>query len=100
MGFHDEGVGMDRPDTTTTLPRPGGLACPPGALPARAAPGLAVRLVVTNLLVGRAPLYALGEWAAPYAPHLPGLGTGDLGAVNDDRVGRALDALFDADRAS
>ena len=115
---------MDHPDTMTTgefdlvsqrlgalpvvnhfLDRAGLPALLARYLPAgddrvRLAPGLAIRLVVTNLLVGRAPLYALGEWAAPYAPHLLGLGAGDLGAVNDDRVGRALDALFDADRAS
>lgn len=66
----------------------------------RLAPATAVRLVVTNLLVGRAPLYALGEWAAPFAPGLLGLAPGQVEAVNDDRVGRALEALFDADRAS
>jgi hypothetical protein len=55
---------------------------------------------VVNLLVGRAPLYGLGDWAAPYAPHLLGLPGGDTAWLNDDRVGRALVALFDADRAS
>ncbi len=64
------------------------------------APATAVRLVVTNLLVGREPLYALGEWAARFAPGLLGLGTGQAAAINDDRVGRALERLFDADRAS
>ena len=39
----------------------------------RLAPAVAVRLVVTNLLIGRQPLYALGEWAAPFAPGLLGL---------------------------
>jgi transposase len=66
----------------------------------RLAPAAAVRLVVTNLLLGRAPLYALGEWAAPFAPGLLGLVDGELDALNDDRVGRALERLFDADRAS
>ena len=64
------------------------------------APATAVRLVVANLVVGREPLYGLGEWASRYVPGLLGLGDGDLTAVNDDRVGRALEALFDADRAS
>jgi hypothetical protein len=64
------------------------------------APATAVRLVVTNLLIGREPLYGLGEWAARFAPGLLGLGAGQAGAVNDDRVGRALERLFDADRAS
>jgi hypothetical protein len=64
------------------------------------APAMAIRLVVVNLLVGRAPLYGMGEWAAPFAPGLLGLPAGGAGWLNDDRVGRALVRLFDADRAS
>ena len=63
-------------------------------------PAVAIRLVVINLLVGRAPLYGLGEWVAPCAPGLLGLTDGDSAWLNDDRVGRALVRLFDADRAS
>jgi transposase len=66
----------------------------------RLAPATAVRLVVTNLLLGRQPLYGLGEWAARFAPGQLGLAAGEVDAVNDDRVGRALERLFDADRAS
>jgi transposase len=64
------------------------------------APAVAIRLVITNLVLGREPLYGLGEWAARYDPPLLGLGSDDLAVLNDDRVGRALEALFDADRAS
>ncbi|MGH9094364.1 MAG: IS1634 family transposase, partial [Acidimicrobiales bacterium] len=60
----------------------------------------AIRLVVANLVSGREPLYGLGEWAARYDPALLGLSASEAGALNDDRVGRALEALFDADRAS
>ena len=60
----------------------------------------AIRLAVTNLLLGRSPLYALAEWAAPYAPGLLGLTSLELAGVNDDRVARALDEVFDADRGS
>jgi hypothetical protein len=56
--------------------------------------------VVANLVLGREPLYGLGEWAARYEPGLLGLRAADGGLLNDDRVGRALEALFDADRAS
>ena len=63
-------------------------------------PAAAIRLLVVNLLVGRAPLYGLAEWAAGYAPELLGLPGPDLLWLNDDRVGRALVTLFDADRAS
>ncbi|HEX7266023.1 MAG TPA: IS1634 family transposase, partial [Streptosporangiaceae bacterium] len=66
----------------------------------RLAPATAVRLVVTNLLLGRRPLYGLGEWAARFAPGQLGLVAGEVDAVNDDRVGRALERLFDTDRAS
>jgi len=67
---------------------------------ARLASAVAVRLVITNLLVGREPLYGLGEWAGRFDPALLGLAPDEAELLNDDRVGRALDALFDADRAS
>jgi transposase len=66
----------------------------------RLAPATVIGVVVRNLIVGHLPLYALGEWAAPYQPALLGLSAGDAEALNDDRVGRTLDRLFDADRAT
>ncbi|MGI8937487.1 MAG: IS1634 family transposase [Iamia sp.] len=66
----------------------------------RLAPATVIGVVVRNLIVGHLPLYALGEWAAPYQPALLGLSAGDADALNDDRVGRMLDRLFDADRAT
>ena len=53
-----------------------------------------------NLLVCREPLYGVGEWAARHESAPLGLSDEQLGALNDDRVGRALDRLFDADVAS
>ncbi len=73
---------------------------PAGDARLKLAPATAVRLVVTNLLVGREPLYGLGEWAARFVPDLLGLDTDAAAAINDDRVGRALERLFDADRGS
>jgi hypothetical protein len=35
-------------------------------------PAAAIRLVVTNLVIGRQPLYGLGEWAARFDPGLLG----------------------------
>ena len=75
------------------------------ALPAvdgrvKLAPAVLIRLVITNLVLGREPLYGLGEWAARFDPALLGLRPDEAGAVNDDRAGRALEALFDADRGS
>jgi hypothetical protein len=66
----------------------------------RLGPAVAIRLVVVNLLAGRAPLHGLGEQAAPFAPALLGLAEPDAAWLDDDRVGRALDRLFHADRAS
>lgn len=64
------------------------------------APATAVGVVVRNLVIHREPVYALGEWAAPFDPALLGLAAGQAGLLNDDRVGRMLARLFDADRAS
>ena len=59
-----------------------------------------IATVVRNIVAGHRPVYALGEWAAPYDPTLLGLAPGEVELLNDDRVGRTLDRLFDADRAS
>ena len=66
----------------------------------RLAPAVVIGAVVRNIVVSHRPVYAIGEWAAPYVPGLLGLGAGDALALNDDRVGRMLDRLFDADRAT
>jgi transposase len=66
----------------------------------RLAPAAALGVVVRNLIVDHEPVYALGEWAAPFDPALLRLEAGEVGLLNDDRVGRCLDRLFDADRAS
>lgn len=66
----------------------------------RLEPGRAVGVPVRNLCVGRRPLYGLGQWAQRQAPGLLALQAGQAAALNDDEVGRALDALFLADRAS
>jgi len=66
------------------------------ALPAATAIGVLVR----NLCVAREPIYGLGGWAAGFEPGLLGLAPGEAGLLNDDKVGRALDAMFDSDRGS
>jgi transposase len=60
----------------------------------------AIGVLVRNLCVEREPLYGLADWAATFEAGLVGLGPGESELLNDDRVGRALDALFDADRGS
>ncbi|MGH9069345.1 MAG: IS1634 family transposase [Acidimicrobiales bacterium] len=63
-------------------------------------PARAIGVLVRNLAAGRRPLYGLSAWADGHAPALLGLQAGEARLLNDDRVGRALDGLFVADRAS
>lgn len=55
------------------LPALLGAALPGGDARVRLSPAAAIRLVVANLVLGREPLYALGQWAAGYDPGLLGL---------------------------
>lgn len=73
---------------------------PPTDRRCRLAPARAVGLLMRNILVGRTPIYGLEQWAAPFDPALLRLFSWQVAVLNDDRVGRALDRLFDADRAS
>ena len=66
----------------------------------RLRPAKALGIAVRCLCSQREPLYALGEWAAPYDSRLLGLAPAEVTLLNDDRVGRALLHLFDADRGS
>ena len=60
----------------------------------------AIGVLVRNLALGRQPLYGLCAWAADYDAARLGLAAEESRLLNDDRVGRALDELFLADRAS
>ncbi len=73
---------------------------PAGDARLRLAPAAVVAVLVRNIVAGHRPVYALGEWAGRYDPAVLGLGPGQAELLNDDRVGRTLDRLFDADRAS
>jgi transposase len=68
----------------------------PPALPSATVLGV----LLVNLLLARPPLYALSDWASRRVPEHIGLPPGQAGLLNDDRVGRALDHLHRADRAS
>ncbi len=61
-------------------------------------PVKALLVLLRNLLISREPIYGVGEWAARHAPNLLGLAAEkEIGLLNDDCVGRALDRLFMAD---
>ena len=57
-------------------------------------------LLVKNILLSREPIYGIGEWAERYAPDLLGLTDPELQRLNDDRMGRCLDRLFDAEMSA
>jgi transposase len=56
----------------------------------------ALLVLLRNMLISREPLYGVGEWSARHEPELLGLSNRQLAALNDDRIGRCLDRLFDA----
>jgi transposase len=68
----------------------------PPALPS----SVALTVWLTNLLLARQPLFAIPAWVARRAPEPLGLHPGQAALLNDDRIGRALDHLQRADRAS
>jgi transposase len=63
-------------------------------------PATGLLILLKNLLLCREPLYGIGEWAARYAPDLLGLAQDQIGSLNDDRLGRCLDRLFQNDCGS
>jgi len=63
--------------------------------------GQALGVLLRNIILrDRKPLYSHYEWAKRILPELLGLGASDANGLNDDRIGRALEHLFDADRAT
>lgn len=62
------------------------------------AKGLGVLL--RSIIVEREPIYRQQETVLTFAPTMYGLGQDEMDKVGDDRIGRALDRLFDADRAA
>jgi transposase len=61
-------------------------------------PAVGLGIILRNILIARRPLYGLTEWVSRYEPALLGVSGEDQLHVNDDRLGRCLDALFRAER--
>ena len=53
-------------------------------------------VLVRNVLLSRQPVYGVAEWAARFAPDLFDLWPEEVALLHDDRLGRALDRLFDS----
>lgn len=66
----------------------------------KVAPAKVLGVLIRSLIVERKPVYSLGRWAQAFEPATLGLSADGVLLLNDDRAGRALDRLFDADRAS
>jgi Domain of unknown function (DUF4277) len=57
-------------------------------------------VLLRSIIVEREPLYRQQETAHGFACGLFGLAPEQMANLSDDRIGRALDRLFDADRAA
>jgi transposase len=57
-------------------------------------------VLLRSIIVEREPIYRQQETVRTFAPALYGLDPEGVERLGDDRIGRALDRLFDADRAA
>jgi transposase len=62
--------------------------------------GKALGALLRSILVEREPIYRQQETVSGFAPECFGLEPEEAAAISDDAIGRALDRLFDADRAA
>ena len=62
--------------------------------------GRALAVLLRSIVVEREPIYRAQETVHGFAPGLYGLSAEEMQHLSDDRIGRALDRLFDADRAA
>lgn len=60
----------------------------------------ALGVLLRSIIVEREPIYRQGETVHGFAAGLFGIGVEEMAHLGDDRLGRALDRLFDADRAA
>jgi transposase len=52
-------------------------------------------VLVRNILLSRQPMYAISQWLGDFVPELFDLNPLQVRFFNDDRIGRALERLFD-----
>lgn len=60
----------------------------------------ALGVLLRSIIVEREPIYRQAETVHGFATGLYGLSARQIGRLDDDRLGRALDQLFQADRAA
>lgn len=61
-------------------------------------PAEALGILLRSMILSRSPLYSVPEWASQMLPQL--LAADPSVKLSDDRIGRALDRLFDLDRSA
>ncbi len=62
--------------------------------------GSCLMVLLRNIIMEIEPVYGIAEWIAQFAPSLFGLPPDLAKRINDDRIGRSLDLLYDSDRGS
>jgi transposase len=60
----------------------------------------ALGVLLRSIIVEREPIYRQQETVIGFVPECFGLSRLEVGSIGDDRIGRALDQLFDADRGA
>src|SRR3974377_1280459 len=60
----------------------------------------ALGVLLRSIIVEREPIYRQQETVQGFATGMFGITAEEMEHVGDDRIGRALDRLFDADRAA
>jgi transposase len=63
-------------------------------------PYTSIGMLLRNIIIGRQPIYGFKDWVYLFDPQLFNLKPKQVDYINDDRIGRALEKLFDTDRAS
>lgn len=63
-------------------------------------PVTCIGIFLRNIIVQRTPVYTMQEWLDRYRPDMVGITSEQREHLNDDRLGNALDMLYDADRAT
>ncbi len=73
---------------------------PPDSPRAALPPARGLLVLQRSILLEREPIYRQQETVEAYAPESFGLSSTEVSLLSDDRLGRALDHLFDANRAA
>jgi hypothetical protein len=60
----------------------------------------ALGALLRSIIEEREPIYRRQETAQEFAPSLFGIPAAEFPSLGDDRIGRALDRFFDADRGA